>query len=119
METTQSMLQATANAACDYLRIHKAFWPRVYLNRPAWVTDKDAKSSYALTDWDNYIENPESWVNMPMCRVENVSPVRILMHEVAHIYVEHSTPFKYYHEKLADIFERLLFDLVEGGIIAI
>lgn len=105
-------LKAICYVACDYLRIHEALWPTIIIDTvPDWANNQsDYGASHTNGKGQVYI-----WLNLPLIKVDNVDSVIVLMHEVAHTYLEHGLKLSHHKELMALELERILFDLWDNG----
>ena len=124
LAAAQKILQDVANRTCDYLELHDAIWPTVIfgeaLDAPAWTSKKEREGDYGAVDWGNYDASPEVWVNATVHQKENASAASTVVHEISHIWVRYGWRArrlgKDTEEDLVCLFERILYDCMEGGV---
>jgi hypothetical protein len=110
---TEKELLHIAIKACDYFRIRDHLWPKriFYDTKPSWADESEFGCICEDYDLRNLI-----WINKERCQMREIHPVRVLMHELSHVYWDFDQKHKNYSEATAEEHERWWFDMWEGEI---
>jgi len=114
---TKKHLTSIAYKACDYLEIHEAYWPNVSIAVTKVPRDAELKKDYGMC-WVHE-ERVYIWLNVNLCKKDNVSLVKTLFHEIAHTYLEDHLKLnigKFKFEILSDALGKMLYDLWDAEV---